>query len=108
MFIPQMQGDTWKVGMTLCTSNPLYVYLTGTLTLHLFYSTHNNELVITVYIISATQHEEASVMMLEHLISDNELEEEFKFYGLDHDSFTFINNLIRGWNVSGGEDCSGI
>ena len=107
MFIPQMQGDAWKVGMPLCTSNPLYVYLTGTLTSHLFYPTHNNELVITVYIISATQHEEASVMMLKHLISDNELEEEFKFYGLDH-RFTFIKNLILGWNVSRGEDCSGI
>ena len=52
---------------------------------------------------SATQHEKASVMMLEHLISVNELEEEFRYYGLDPkgSDLTFIKNLMLGCDVRG-------
>ena len=42
-------------------------------------------------------------MMLEHLISVNELEEEFRYYGLDPkgSDLTFIKNLMLGCDVRG-------
>ena len=47
-----------------------------------------------------TQHEDASVMMLDHLIEENGLMEEMRKYGLDENDVTldvtFIKELIVG------------
>ena len=44
----------------------------------------------------AMQHEDASVMMLDHLIKDNGLMEEMEIYKLDDNDVTFIKELIVG------------
>ena len=49
------------------------------------------------------QHEQASVMMLDHLIEENELMGEMWKYGLDENDITFIKELIVGPSKNANE-----
>ena len=49
-----------------------------------------------MFLLFATQHETASVNMLEYLIVDNELKKVFEKYKLYDKDITFIKELIKG------------
>ena len=72
-FIPQaVPGTTWKV--CECSSHPTPSHPTP----------------------HTLQHEQASVMMFEHLVTSNRLDGEFEHYGLMETDITFIKEQIAG------------
>ena len=57
---------------------------------------HRVKFTIHMFLLFATQHETASVDMLDYLIVDNELKKVFEKYKLYDKDITFIKELIKG------------
>ena len=53
----------------------------------------------TMWLLLFTQHEDASVDMFDHMMTENKLGQSFEFYKLVEEDLVFIKELIAGGDL---------